>query len=311
MYQVGVRPSYATGFAQWPGMSEYPQLWEGLVAAYAPFLGMTGSQVFDLSGKRNHGTLVGTAHYVSGHFGPAILLDGNSDYVNVGKLSDFGSNMDDVSFVIWVKSSDTTHMFSLMGSYNDGLSSCLDLGINSDSNDNLNAGYIYGYIRDEDGVAQDLGVCVQTNTGVTDGNLHCIVIVLHLSAGTAEIYVDGIAQTVTIEEAGTPDNRADFAYDLTIGARNIRGALDKYFNGIIDMPIIYNRGLYASEIAQLYWNPFCMFEPSLSVAQMYDYSGAPAPSGQVIMIQMTAIPFLLIVSIVLSFSLIRKNTDVK
>ena len=78
MYQVGVRPSYDTGFAQWPGMSEYPQLWEGLVAAYAPFLGMTGNKVFDLSGNGNTGTFsVGNPTWITGKFGSAIDFTGN------------------------------------------------------------------------------------------------------------------------------------------------------------------------------------------------------------------------------------------
>jgi hypothetical protein len=59
MYQVGVRPSYATGFAQWPGMSEYPQLWRGLVGAWDMSLGQTGNKVFDLSGNQGNGVVTG------------------------------------------------------------------------------------------------------------------------------------------------------------------------------------------------------------------------------------------------------------
>jgi len=69
----------------------------------------------------------------------------------------------------------------------------------------------------------------------------------------------------------------------------------------IDYILVYNCALSASEIAQLYSMPFCMFEGDLTVAQMYDYSGAPpAPSSQFIMIQMTAIPFSIIIIIAIS-----------
>ena len=87
MYGVGVPPSFATGFAQWPGMSEYPQLWEGLVAAYAPFLGVTGNKVFDLSGNGNTGAILSDTIWDSGPFGFALLFDGSGGGVNCGNKS--------------------------------------------------------------------------------------------------------------------------------------------------------------------------------------------------------------------------------
>ncbi len=52
-----IRPSYKSGYAEQRSESAHPELWDGLIAAYCPFLGTTGSRVHDVSGFCNHGTL--------------------------------------------------------------------------------------------------------------------------------------------------------------------------------------------------------------------------------------------------------------
>ena len=100
MYQVGVRPSYATGFAQWPGMSEYPQLWEGLVGAWAPYLGMTGNKLLDLSGHGSSGIITG-ATWVYGKSGPILDFSGTSQYVVCTNSK--AQNVDGKDFTIIVR----------------------------------------------------------------------------------------------------------------------------------------------------------------------------------------------------------------
>lgn len=75
---LGVSPSYATGFAQWPGESEFPQLWGGLMGAWDMSLGITGNKLFDLSGNGQHSTSwTGDPTWISGKSGSAINFDGN------------------------------------------------------------------------------------------------------------------------------------------------------------------------------------------------------------------------------------------
>ena len=102
------------------------------------------------------------------------------------------------------------------------------------------------------------------------------------------VYVNGVlvrtdAQTGTI-------NAGDDS--LAIGAlSDNEGGRTAYWEGMIDHVLIYNRALTAGEIQKLYREPFCMYEED-SVAMMYDYSGAPAPTGQVIMI--STVPIVLL-----------------
>lgn len=50
-------PTYRQGFARYAAESEAPELWEGVVGAWLPFLGPTGSTLRDCSGLGRHGTL--------------------------------------------------------------------------------------------------------------------------------------------------------------------------------------------------------------------------------------------------------------
>ncbi len=66
----GPRPSYHQGYARHAGESLYPSLWQGLVGAWVPALGPTGTAILrDVSGRNNHGTMVsipGTAWSIVG-----------------------------------------------------------------------------------------------------------------------------------------------------------------------------------------------------------------------------------------------------
>ena len=53
------QPSWKSGFAHYRAESAYPTLWDGLRTLWLPALGPTGSTLFGLSGRGNHGTLTG------------------------------------------------------------------------------------------------------------------------------------------------------------------------------------------------------------------------------------------------------------
>ena len=48
-------PSYASGYAKSASESAHPEFWDGLVGAWAPGLGATGSTLRDVSGNKLHG----------------------------------------------------------------------------------------------------------------------------------------------------------------------------------------------------------------------------------------------------------------
>jgi len=79
---LGVKPTVETDFAQWPGISGWPQFWEGLVCALVPRIGYTGIvQLIDRSGNGCHGDVYGGAISWSwkNRFGLGISLHGAGD----------------------------------------------------------------------------------------------------------------------------------------------------------------------------------------------------------------------------------------
>lgn len=226
MYNVGVRPSYATGFAQWPGMSEYPELWRGLVGAWDMSLGQTGSKLIDWSGKGNHGTLIGDTHWISGKFGTALDFDGTGDWVLLTALSEL-SVSNNWSFGIWLKNDDTAK---------DSIFLSQSLG----ANDRLSLGY--------DTSLKNLTIAIYdgswTHTSISydDNNWHHVVVTW--DGTTLTLYFDNVATT-----SGSSGIYASGDVRLVFGAR------DNYatsITGQIDKVAAYDHVLSASEIAQLY-----------------------------------------------------------
>ena len=107
-------------------------------------------------------------------------------------------------------------------------------------------------------------------------------------AGQLKYYIDGVS-------AGTSTHSDSINAPSTVTIGSDRDSSSIYdYDGVVRFVYLYNRALTSSEVSQLYREPFCMFEGDLTVAQMYDYGEAPAPSGQFITIQMSVIPLFIL-----------------
>ena len=92
-------PSYWNGFAHSAGESAYPESWKGLIGAWCPSLGPSGSTLRDLSGFGRHGTLgnmdpatdwiIGANPRVPGY---TLDFDGTNDHIEIDALTDLNFN---------------------------------------------------------------------------------------------------------------------------------------------------------------------------------------------------------------------------
>ncbi len=251
-----------------PLIPKHPHL-DGLEAWWL-FQEGGGDQVYDLSGNGNTGTLNNFAFPATtssgwnpGKSGLALAYDGANDYVNVGTMGDFGNNLDSnyFTFSCWLQSSITTSVFYLTGTISDGGNTFVAVSVNNDVHagggaNNLSGGRISLARRDEDG--QIRFGAVKTNTGVTDGDWHHLLVMM--SCDDFQVWLDGQIQQFTTHTAGNPDNMANFQYPLYIGAENVRGALTLPFNGLMDDVRIHNSALTSGEIFDLYINSFAAFQ---------------------------------------------------
>ena len=96
---------------------------------------------------------------------------------------------------------------------------------------------------------------VDVDTGFTDGNPHCIVMTMDGPNQSAKVYLDGVSQNIKVVEAGTPDNFANFQYDVPLLGRNVRTAYDSFFDGRLYEMAVWNSILTETE-ANLYCNSY-------------------------------------------------------
>lgn len=92
LYIPSHTPSWKQGFARSRAESDCPGLWKGLIGAWLPALGPTGSVLRDISIAKNNGDLADmdpSSNWVLGDRlagGHALDFDGDNDYVDLGSL---------------------------------------------------------------------------------------------------------------------------------------------------------------------------------------------------------------------------------
>ena len=102
---LGVRPNCTTGLAAWSGVSECPEKWTGLIGAWCPFLGKTGSRIVDYSGHNLHGTSGGSYSWSRNRLGAAWYGNGGTNQIQIISPESAGGilNPTNVSVLAWVK----------------------------------------------------------------------------------------------------------------------------------------------------------------------------------------------------------------
>lgn len=245
----GVRPSYQQGYARNASESENPGSWSGLVGAWVPTLGPTGSTLRDISGYGNHGTLTlmdpATDWVIGGNPripGYALDFDGDNDHVRLG-TNQLAWSDSSFSILVWIYPRALT------------LQSVVHLGNDSDNteiemrfrgNGKFEVLYYNG-----------------TTFGLFDGNggtepplnqWSYVAGTFNKDTGEWNYYLNGIPDKTVTD---------DVAIDLGNGIDNLIGALNTFpqrnFNAIISNVHIYNRTLTADEIWQDYNDPLAMF----------------------------------------------------
>lgn len=228
---LGVKSSYATGFAQWPGMSEYPGLWTGLVGAWAPFLGATGNKVLDWSGNGNTGTYTGTPDWGAGFYGPQVRCDDDQYITFANKATDY---ITDKFTVVWIGTPVQLEALIrqfFVGQYEpDGADYDWGLYINANFTVNI-------FTRNAGGTAK----WAQSTSSLSVGTKTCIAGTY--DGTTIRIYFDGVEQDTepqTGNVQGSHSFKLGHLYNTT-----------RYCDIKTDFLGVYNRALSASEIALL------------------------------------------------------------
>jgi len=199
----------------------------------------TGNTVQDLSLNNNIGTLVSDVIWQPGKFGPALYFTGVTDYITVpdnGTLR-FNSATQDFTISVWVNTLNegAQYVIGKMEASDDGWRVLMAGGV------------VWFSVDDAD---------VKGVTNIADGKWHHITAVAN-RPGNGQVYIDGVADgaPVSLTVAGAMDTTTPMIIGTIPYATN-----SSEYVGLMDNISIDNRALSASEVAQLYREPFGMFE---------------------------------------------------
>ena len=108
-YREIITPSFAAGFAMNQSQAAFPELWDGLIGCWCPFVGPQVNLLLDFSGRKNHGVMTGFTNdaWVPGPRGWALAFAGASEKIICG-TSLFRMTFPR-SVIARVKVADTTH----------------------------------------------------------------------------------------------------------------------------------------------------------------------------------------------------------
>ncbi len=191
---------------------------------------------FDSTVNSNTGTKLSVSEPTStstGQIDGAQSFDGVNDYVRDGTMNSFSSNLTTGSFSAWIKTSSTAIQV-LAGTLNEPTSEAFyRIIINFNPTTGANeTGKLQLYIRSNS--TNDLGGGVNSNTGIVDDKWHHIVMTHDKSAGTINIYVDGVVQDIVYFQQQTGTSWIAWNFPILLGALNSGGTPQNFFNGSMD-----------------------------------------------------------------------------
>ena len=252
------KPSYQSGYARNASESENPKLWDGLVGAWMPSLGVTGETLRDVSGNGNHGTLTGmdaASDWVATSKGLALEFDGSDDRVLAGDLE----TLDNMSIQF------TVRVNSNPGSFRGFLGAVGYTGQDYDSGFNLDMGSAsttaFETLSFEGGIRR---VSFGTNLMVSsvDFGVWCNMCLV-VSSSEITLFLNGVK-----ESSATRLNNSTSTIgmnDFVIGKRPYSGVntcVEADFANVS----VYNRVLSLQEIKQLQVDPLAPFRKKQRVS---------------------------------------------
>ncbi|MHC4146963.1 MAG: LamG domain-containing protein, partial [Planctomycetota bacterium] len=189
----------------------------------------SGETAFDFLGGR-HATIRGNPVWVSGSFGRALHLDGDGDYLEVGRIPGLSAKQTKMLW-IYIKSVTSDGVY-LIDEGGDGNNNWLQLyDPNGDGNPRIRAGFdSFNYIDSE--------------ARIKTGCWYHIAVVTRAS-GSLAIYINGLLDNST--SGLSADNRPQA---IVIGAD--AATKTGCFNGMIDDVAIYDRPFSAGRVRQAY-----------------------------------------------------------
>ena len=201
--------------------------------------------------------------------GPAVLVPGPlasdpantaasfnrtaNQYVRLTTMGNYGSTMGlGFSVEFWMKTADSTDYQVLYGAANTGgfvTDFLTDIAVGG------TAGRLRLYFRDDGNQRYQTDFTLGGgNTNLYDNQWHHVAEVYDPSAAALAdrvlFYADGVRQSVNVSIAGNGSNPSlsNFNVPLTVGAMDLRGTIQDYYQGSLDEVAFYTKTLSAGQV---------------------------------------------------------------
>lgn len=257
-----IKPSYQAGYARNASESENPNLWDGLVGAWMPSLGVTGNTLRDVSGNGNDVVQVGAG----AGWKASSLRNGSVNKYNPGinhyMIAEDAASLQPTSLTasFWV------NVFALRNNESGFLDKQADPNASQNYLNTCFQGYVYaGYLLfrlASPSNANHVLIGDQSSFGGSNtlfSNflnkwLH-VACTYDEKTGQANLYRDG--QKV-VTRTSSPSPLKTGTGDLLLTGMN---PVSRFcLNGLLNSMLIHNRALSPTEIKQLYLNPAAPFQ---------------------------------------------------
>jgi hypothetical protein len=198
-------------------------------------------------------TVAGATTGTTGAVGSGVSYDGSNDYTSHTTLGSFGgSSLPSSSVEFWIKTT-TTAQTTVLGTVNTGTDFFMEIRLNTNAADSLAVGRHRVDIRGKSGTGR---LQREVTFDIFDGNWHHVVWTFNLPTSgspSAACYIDGVSRSVggpgvTTFSAGT-DN---FGFPWTVGARNLRGVIDRFAAIELDELALYGTQLSGARVLAHY-----------------------------------------------------------
>lgn len=273
------RPSWKQGLARNQAGARYPGLWDGLVGAWLPSLGPTGTTLRDISGYGNDGTLQTmdpAVDWVATEKGYALNFEDAQKRVLLPDAAKF--------FAPFTVTVTFRHHTLRAGNLFGGQDTSNGVTVYHDGG----AEHWFYYINDDSTRSQ-----YRSPVGLTSLNEWYTFSLTWdgtYVAGSSDIWLDGVEQTDWTRQMSeaTLDTNVDWgASPFRIGNE---GGFDwRNFSGYISSFVVHNRVLSPNEIRTLYENPHALVQQR---ARFFPAAGAAAVTGHPTMRRWGGVPYM-------------------
>ncbi len=227
--------------------SSYPELWDGVVGAWCPSLGPTGSRLHDHSRANNWGTLTNmdnATDWVVDGGQYALDFDGLNDYVTIPDSRAFFSGQQ-LSVSCWVKRNAAGVYYELVNKFNGTAAANED-------------GYLFRWDNANKLIltvanSGSYGIFVATNANTSTDWNHVAAVHEFGTTGKTALYLNGLAVAASWTSGGTqvPDSDAT-NYAINLAGQRYAGASYNLLAGQLDDVQIRSRIMTANEVRDLY-----------------------------------------------------------